>query len=238
MKVVTVSFDYASSDGRYKRLLDVFTYSLKAHGHEVISLTPPAPKDSYKVRRFQTSNNFKLSLWIDTLKDAKDDCVFCDCDMLCVGKLDDIWENDFDIGYTKRSKGSVPVNAGVMFVRYTPRAIKFLEKWRKIDNAMYNDPKFRAVYAKRYCGQNQASFGFMLERHPNDMATLKPFPCKIWNVCDEDWPDVDESSRLIHVKSRLRDSVSTRADAEKEPEYLRKCANLWYTWEKRMLEGS
>ena len=238
MKVVTVSFDYASSDGRYKRLLDVFTFSLQAFGHDVVSLTPAAPPDSYKARRFQTSNNYKLSVWIDTLQNLADDCIFCDCDMLCLGPLGDAWREEFDLAYTIRSAGAnVPVNAGVVFARYNKKTIRFLEKWRKIDNAMYLDSKFRGLYAQRYCGQNQASFGFMLERHGSDLAKLAPLPCRVWNVCDEDWPAVNEASRLVHVKSRLRDAVCSNAPVDLEPVNLRKCMDLWYTWERRMRDA-
>ena len=235
MKVVTVSFDYASSDGRYKHLLDVFTYSLKYFGHDVVSLTPPPPPDQIRARRFQTSNNYKLSLWIETLKDVQEDCVFCDCDMLCLGKLDDIWREEFDIAYTVRGdSANVPVNAGVIFARYTKDSIKFLEKWRKIDNAMYLDSQFRAKWAAKYCGQNQASFGFLLENHPCDIARLKPVPCKIWNVCDEDWPSIDENARLLHVKSRLREVVSNHFLPENEAPTLSPAMKLWYSWEVRM----
>lgn len=234
--VVTVSFDYANNPGKYELLQKVFAFTLAEHGNEAMHIRKDPPEDTYRVRRFQTSNNYKLGVWIDTLKEVGKDCCFCDVDMLCLGNIAEIWEQDFDIAYTKRSQGAnVPLNAGVMFIRNTPRAIRFLDKWRKIDDKMRIDPRLRGAYAERYCGQNQASFGFMLEKHP-DFCKIIQVPCRKWNVCDEDWPDYPDDAKFVHVKSRLRDAVFSRAPIDYWSPKLQKPLIAWYNAERRMID--
>lgn len=232
--IVSVSFDYAGSPGKYDLLQKVFCFTLEEHGNEAIHLRKDAPPDMVKARRFQTSNNYKLGVWIDTILDLKTDCCFCDVDMLCNGNISSIWEKDFDIAYTKRSAGAnVPLNAGVMFVRNTPSAIKFLSKWRKIDDSMKENPTLRGAYAERYCGQNQASFGFMLEKH-SDFCKIIQVPCRTWNVCDEDWQDYPDDAKFIHIKSRLRDAVFSRMPIDMWSIKLQKPLIAWYNAERRM----
>lgn len=234
--VVTVSFDYSNNKDKYDLLQKVYAFSLQEHGNRALHIRKEAPGDMVRVHRFQTSNNFKLGIWIDTLKELNEPCCFSDVDMLCVGNIDPIWDLDFDIAYTERSIGAnVPFNSGVLFVRPTKESIRFLEKWRKIDDSMRIKPEFRAAYAEKYCGQNQASFGFMLEKHP-DLCHIIKVPCRTWNVCDEDWKDYPDDAKLIHCKSQLRDAVFSRAPVDYWSPKLQKPLIAWYNAERRMLE--
>ena len=53
---------------------------------------------------------------------------------------------------------------------------------------------------------NQAAFGYIMEKC-KFKAKLKEFSCGIWNACVEDWPKIDNSTKVIHVKGQLRRTV-------------------------------
>jgi len=208
MRVITVQFDYGSKDS-YKRLLDVFRYSVVKNmptvDLEVITCDPPR---NIKDRSSGlVSNTAKLAIWIDRFLACEDDVIFMDCDMVVLKDMTDAFELDFDIAYTVRNGGlgkrqRIPINGGVLFAKYNERTINFLNEWLTINNRMFMNPAFHRDWRKKYAGMNQSAFGYMLER--TNYCKAVSLPCSIYNVCNTEWADITENSRCLHIKSHLR----------------------------------
>ena len=207
MKIISVQFDYPGTN-KYKILSQVFEHSVKKNCPnaelELIKVKPP----QWRNRRGKSlaSNTLKLDLWLEALERTEDDIIFIDCDMLILKNLESAFDTDFDIGYTKRTKGKPPYNGGVVFVRNTEPAKEFIKTWSRINNKMYANPEMHTPYRDKYAGMNQAAFGYIMEKKEYT-AKLKEFPCKIWNACDDDWRDISTETRVMHIKSGLRRQV-------------------------------
>jgi hypothetical protein len=189
MRIITVQFDNILDEELrdYGLLLKVFKYSVFKHMpntnfHEII--IPPPKKDPTK-EYFMTKNTVKLGYWIDAVKESKENTAIMDCDMLALKDMECAFDHDFDIGISVRN-AKIKLNGGLLFVRPNERSIKFLEYWRDINLQMYQRPEFHSPYRTKYAGMNQASLGFCLENYQDDLH-LAEFPCRIWNVCQEDW---------------------------------------------------
>jgi hypothetical protein len=208
LKIVSVVFDYGY-DNRYSVLSQVLSYSIKKNCPEaqfkLIKIDPPVLKKGHKFKSF-CSNTVKLKLWLEELKNTEDDVVFLDCDMLVLKDISSAFNSEFDIGYTKRTKAAMPYNGGVVFIKNNKKAIEFIELWDRINDKMYNDYNFHAPWRDKYAGMNQAAFGYIMEKEKFD-AKLKQFPCAEWNACVEDWPSINGTTKIIHVKGGLRRAI-------------------------------
>jgi len=208
LKIVSVQFDYRGVN-KYNILSKVFEYSVRKNCPnaelELLKVKPPETRRKARSKSF-ASNTLKLGLWLDVLKKTDDNVVFMDCDMIVLKDVSEAFNYDFDIGYTVRTNSSIPFNGGVVFVKNTKKAIKFIETWKEINKQMYDNYTFHMPYRNKYAGMNQASFGYLLEKKNYD-AKLKPFKCDIWNACDDNWRNISKDTKVIHVKGGLRRSV-------------------------------
>ena len=208
MKIVSVQFDYPGFN-RYEKLAKVFEYSIKKNCPdaelELLKVRPPKLRKHTRSKSFET-NTLKLKLWLEVLKSTTDDVIFMDCDMIVLKDIAVAFKNDFDIGYTKRTKAKMPYNGGVVFIKNTPEAVKFVEYWKEINDKMYNDYSFHHKWRNKYAGMNQAAFGYIME-NGGYKAKLKAFSCDIWNACVENWPKIDDNTRIVHIKGVLRRTV-------------------------------
>lgn len=250
--IVGARFDTDNHNGNlmYRRLTKVWKYSAeKTNPNASIILYD---NDDIQKRKdcFQSSNNFKLSLWTHTVKETDRPLVLTDTDILFLGSLEDAFDNDFDIAYTTR-KGlphiKYPFNGGVIFTKPTEEARNFMQNWYEIDCKMVQDMVFHAPYRKKYAGQNQASLGYMLENYTD--AKVIALPCQIYNAANSVWPHMTDDTRILHANASLRkaifkpDYVQThpakpranipRNHAKIKYEHLVK---LWKEWETETLE--
>lgn len=205
-RIVTVYFDPGPS-GRYDlvRLLRVYQASALACGQplEVVGINTPTRPSKY---RWMSENTAKLVVWRDIIKQATTPVILTDADMMMMSSdFEPIFDGDYDIGYTKRTKcPTIPLNGGVVVVKPTPEAIKFMDAWVAVNERMMREPGFHSPWRKKYAGMNQASLGYLLE-HPRTKAKVQALSCRLWNAVDDDWNYcLTEGSRLIHIKGTLR----------------------------------
>lgn len=211
MTYIVVQFDYHNRRGMYKKLLDVFLKSVEENDPENDVVVKMVQPPGVKTKHCFSSNTHKLAIWVEEmlkLPEGHEIC-FIDCDMMVLQSPNDVFENDFDIAYTKRPhpKGHrLPVNGGVVFCRNNERSRDLMKLWEKINNEMFNNRKFHEQWRKKYAGMNQSAFGYIME-HPNLYdAKMIPVPCNTYNVCNEYWSGVgeDDNIRIVHIKSQLR----------------------------------
>lgn len=131
----------------------------------------------------------KPLILLDALDSIEPDdfLVWLDSDANVLGKIDEITESDYDIGVTFRKNS---INAGVVFVRHTETAKKFLKSWaekvRKSDQEALNS----------LCPVFEEELNKVVMRHE---TKIKVFPCKVYNNFFFNKPQDD--AKIIHYKS-------------------------------------
>jgi hypothetical protein len=220
-KVVTASFDYGDSN-KFKTLSEVFISSINKNvsGAEIISYLLPEPEIRFNRTRSFISNSVKLKMWVDSVRNCNDgDCVaLMDSDMLVIHDFFDVFDNDFDIGYTVRTRSKWPINGGVIFVKVNDKSREFMNLFLSVNNRMLQDTEFHKIWQSRYAGINQAAFGYMLEYPIPINVKIKPFPCRIYNACGEDLPIDEDITKIIHIKGKLRQAIFGEIKTEPELE--------------------
>jgi len=257
LNIISVVFESPQHEKDYIRLSKVFKAStqhynpnanvniyelksLKSHIPESIKLDIGSESiEENKDRKFGFyANTCKLNKWIDLITDMKDgsQIIYCDVDMLCRGDMSYAFDKDFDLAYTVRdtkSDGKLPFNGGVIFIRKNDKSIKFLKKWKEINQKMYEDIIFHNDYKKIYGGMNQSSFGYMLENY-KDILNIKELPCEIYNSCNNTWHTAMEKAKMIHIKSNLRRLVLGKKTIKTKEKYLEDIINEWKKWEDNL----
>jgi hypothetical protein len=230
LRIITVFFDFDDSR-QYHRLHNVLLYSIKKNVNdaEIISIELQEPEPIARVRSFVT-NTLKLSEWVKELElcSIGDHVVFLDCDMLVVGELEDDFNSEFDVAYTKRSRSSLPLNGGAIYCQVNERSLAFFRRFLEINNRMYNNKEFHQEWRNKYAGMNQAAFGYMLEKE-NHLANIVALPCHTWNVCQEDMHDYNPDARVIHIKGRVRRSIFS--DTKHDLGVIRPIVEMWKRYE-------
>jgi hypothetical protein len=165
------------------------------------------------------ANTRKLEAWASVVGAADDGAVIglFDCDLLILGDLSEVELLDFDVAYTARPPSApYPINGGVVFVRVSEGVREFMEAWRAGNEALLRHPAAHEPLRQRYGGMNQAALGPLLERTELHLLAL---PCRIWNCEDWTWPEFSERTKVLHVKSALRQAVfgQRRLDATLSP---------------------
>lgn len=192
MKAVVV---YFPANEKWAQMLTVLQRSWKQHTDiplQVIEEPPPAKtSDKYK----KDTNTRKLDLWINAFDQ---DTIFLDADMLCRSDISDAFEKIEHIGYTKRNDGTpFPLNAGVIFAKYTEYSKKFLARWREVNQEMYENPAFHKKWVDECTGMNQTALWYMLKEEEWKATEL---PEKYNSCTAKNW----QRAYMVHIKSGTR----------------------------------
>jgi hypothetical protein len=225
-------------DGRWSRLARVLAYSA---AQQCPGWTVTVAHATPRVRRCASGgigharNTEKMDEWRRIVMAAPDGArmLLIDVDTFIVRPLDDVWERPFDIAYTTKP-AEFPFNAGVVFLRVSPRVRAFVHDWWTVNEKFARDREAHDTWRRRFGGINQAALGAIL--HAPEFATmragvhLETLPCREWNCEDSSWAFFDaERTRVVHVKSALRRAIF---DSPSNQAGLRKLAALWRETEK------
>jgi len=143
----------------------------------------------------------KPHIILDALHSLRDNeyLVWLDADALIIDKIDEIKEN-YDIGVTVRQPKAVenimPINAGIVFVRKTESAKKFLQDWIELSDQDVSDQPPLNKLANVVCDD----IGKIVDRSG---IKIRVFPCAIYNnfyFAKKDRPGI----KIKHYKSKLR----------------------------------
>jgi hypothetical protein len=229
MQIIGVMFS-APGACEYGRLAKVWEYSArKAHPDATVKLIKK--KDAAGKTSHQRRNQYKLEEWNRQIQAATEDTILMDVDMVIIKEIAHVFEREFDICYTQRTKTRMPLNGGVLFVKPTRAAKTFFEEWVKVDAELLLKRGRYTPYIRKYGGQNQASFGYMLENKKANKrivnTCIDKVPCTVYNVCQEEWHAVDDGTRVIHCKSGLKRILSQSGEKRPMHEKYRKAVDLW-----------
>lgn len=143
----------------------------------------------------------KPHIILDALSSVDDNeyLVWLDADAIIIDKIDEI-QADYDIGVTVRQpkavENTMPINAGIVFVRKTQSATEFLKKWIELSDRGISDQPPLNQLASVVC----ADIGSTVIR---DKTKIKIYPCTIYNnfyFAKKDRPGI----KIKHYKSKLR----------------------------------
>ena len=177
-----------------------------------------------------TANNHKLPLWNDIVQSATEPVALIDCDMMLLGDISDVFDEDYDVAYTVRP-GPLPFNAGAMFVRPTEPARDYFTRWLAINNKMYSDVHFHGAYRRKYGGLNQAAMGYLLEQNEYH-AKVRTLPGRKYNACHGQW-GVPEN-KLVHIKDKLRRSMFGEQPVQAS---MKKIVKKWHSYYASLQES-
>jgi hypothetical protein len=131
--------------------------------------------------------------------DEYDYVAWIDADALIQTRFDEVME-DYDIGVTvrqpKQKENSMPINAGIVFVRKTSQAIKFLNDWILLCESGVSDQQ----ELNKLCQVTTKDLNTLVIR--ND-TKIRVFPCAIYNnvyFAKKKTPN----AKIKHYKSKLR----------------------------------
>ena len=134
-------------------------------------------------------------------------CACLDIDCLVLQDLSPIFENTFDLGMTVRDDKQW-LNAGVIYYQPSDQARRDMIAWAELSRDSSRDKKIESWY-RQETGQsatNEASFAYGL-KHKVFQGRVKKFQCREWNCEQHYWEDMDENTKVLHVKSGLRGHV-------------------------------
>src|SRR6056300_617418 len=143
----------------------------------------------------------KPGMIMETLKKVEegDYVVWIDADALIEDRIDEIMFN-YDIGVTvrqpKQKENSLPINAGIVFVKKTPAAIKFVEEWIKLCETGVSDQQ----ELNKLCQVTTKDTNTTVVRHN---TSIHVFECRVYNnfyFAKKAAPQ----AKIKHYKSKLR----------------------------------
>lgn len=143
----------------------------------------------------------KPHIILDALDSVNDNeyLVWLDADALIIDRIDEIQE-DYDIAVTVRQpkavENTLPINAGIVFIKKTPAAIEFIKKWIKLSDLGVSDQPPLNQLASVVC----ADIGSTVIR---EGTKIKVYPCAVYNnfyFAKKDRPGI----KIKHYKSKLR----------------------------------
>lgn len=225
MTFFTVAFDYENTS--YLRLLSVLEKSVKlncpnANFISLVKSPPEVPLEGRKQNLLFYENTDKLADWVNFVENSDDpDIILVDCDMMVLQDVSEVFEEEFDVGFTRRANHKrIPFNGGVFFVRRNERSLNFFRKFKEINDKMYLDRSFHQAWRDKYAGMNQAAFGWMWENYFEKISLLQ-LPCETYNVCSG-WDCLREEYKIIHIKSQLRHACLGNSEVKKYSEIVNK----------------
>jgi len=143
----------------------------------------------------------KPGIILDAINEIADGdyIAWIDADALIEKRFDEVME-DYDIGVTvrqrKQKENSMPINAGIVFVRKTSQAIKFLNDWILLCETGVSDQQ----ELNKLCQITTKDLNTLVIR--ND-TKIRVFPCAIYNnvyFAKKKTPH----AKIKHYKSKLR----------------------------------
>jgi len=182
-------------------------------------MLPYAPKHA-------TDNTRKLEAWNAFAREADDDLVLLDADMVVLRDLSaafvagvtNIEGQPFDVAYTTRP-GPRLFQGGAIYLRPTQEARDFMQMWVDRNACILNDRTQLHDYIQVYGGVNQAALATVVKQAEHE-AVLAQLPCRIYNSCKQTWETFSPDTAVVHVTGRLRrQACACRMPPSNSPEW-------------------
>jgi hypothetical protein len=194
----------------------------------ILRLEPPGPvKGAYQG---WVNNHVKLKAYSEMA--INQNTIFADADTVFLRDVSELFNPDFDIAIGRRpSSAKAKYNGGVVLFKPTAAAWAFMRQWISADYRMLYDQDFHRPWHQKYNGQNQASFGYLIESLACAI-NLYEYPTRIINAVEQDWPHIKRTKPFIlHVRKQLLDVALSGQPIRQLPSRFRDGVEIWRTWE-------
>lgn len=199
MKTITVFF---ARKNKYNSLLKVFEKSFKHIMPQVklkiIKTKLPPNVDHKRDTAYAFIKAAEYAMKSNSI------LAIADCDLMFLKSIEEIEKKDFDIAITIR-KSSLKYNTGLWFCKPTKKAKSFLKKWIKNTLKLMNNFTAYETFVHNWGGIDQASLHMTLEKSKG--VKILELPCEIWNSTQSEWQTINEKTKVVHIKSKLRSYV-------------------------------
>ena len=191
----------------YKDLRKIFFMSAQKAmpGAKVHFIQRPAIGRNKPDHHLDTYLGFKLAA--EYVLHLNKPCAICDVDLMFRKSIADIWDRDFDIAVTTRDHHA-KYNTGLWFFRPTEEARFFVKRWIELTEKFALNMESSSQGLKKWAGLDQYSLACTAaaDKHVN----LIELPCQEWNAEQTCWDKITEQTRVIHLKSQLRNELFGR----------------------------
>lgn len=191
----------------YRTLRDIFYRSVMAAmpGAKIHFLIDKAPNREKPDHDQDTFLGFKMAA--EYVLHLNEPCAVCDVDLMFRRSIADIWDHDFDIAVTTRNLHA-KYNTGLWFFRPTEAAMAFVTRWIELTEQFANDYQGSHAGLKKWAGLDQYALSCVRDKYSH--VNCIELPCREWNAEQTCWAGVDDYTRVIHLKSQLRNEIFGR----------------------------
>ena len=223
MKIVAVYFDRKN---KYRNLLNVFLKSAAAKmpdvGIDLIKVCAPQVIS----RKHDMAHAFNIAA--EKAISSKGPVAVCDIDLLFLHSIESAFKLDFDVAVTVRRK--YKYNTGLWFMKPTNNARDFVAQWIKHTKYLMENHEIEKNknYIDKYAGIDQASLAMAIKK--NKKAKVLELQCSEWNSCQGEWPEYNNETKVLHVKSALRGIAMRKRTLVPEEKYLIPLAKIWRSY--------
>jgi len=173
--------------------------------------------ERFALAEFPLSVNRLRRLYIESAQ-FNEDTVFADTDVLFNGPLDEVFDQDFDVGLTWREGyPKMPFNLGVIFVRPGCAALAF---WRTLEHRItQRDRAERAWFGAQLAlpemlGNPHLDGTFARTRNLCWADTkVRLFPCTRYNYTPLSWPEPVDERLVLHFLGEFKKHMRKYHDA-------------------------
>lgn len=148
----------------------------------------------------------KPRIILEALKKVNDGdyVVWLDADALIQARIDEI-KIDYDVAVTvrapKKVEHSLPINAGIVFVRNTPAALKFVNSWMVLSEQGTSDqPPLNQLCSVTSKDRDQTVL--------RDNVKIKVYKCEVYNNFYKQGKIINgvnpSNVKIVHYKTKLR----------------------------------
>lgn len=170
----------------------------------------------------------KMEAWNAAAQSAEEDLLLIDADCLVLRDPSVVFEKGgWDIAHAPRP-GPFRYNTGVVFVRPTIRARRFMQAWVDRTYEWGMSAPFVAKSKELYGGVDQASFADTIADHRGRLGLrVREIDYTTWNLC-QDFKEYRETTGIVHLKGRVSRDILIHG---KENRYPKKLVRLVRKWE-------
>lgn len=225
----------------YQKLLCVFKESafqtMSGVNIKIVETERPVLTEEQTTNHREVHHYYTSQAFIDlanVVLDLNEEVAVCDVDLMFLRSVNDFWAKypHADMAFTRREYKH-PLNTGIWFYRPTKNSKRFVKKWIQYTKDLTrNFAKGKRKLINLDSGIDQASLRLTMETCPK--ISRRWLPCVEWNATQSEWHHITPDTRVIHVKSLLRDVIMGRKELPESREYLQPIVDKW----KRHYEAS
>jgi len=198
---------YFEERKEYKDLKTIFINSAKRFMLDVDIRIVSGDKINRRSYDHHQDTYIGFKLAVEYVLKLQKPCAVCDIDLMFRGSIESIWERDFDLAVTIRNH-TARFNTGVWFYRPTEKSNMFIKQWLDLTEEFSKNINKIKMGLDKYSGLDQYALACIKKKNP-DVNVLELL-CQEWNAEQTCWKTIDRNTKIVHLKSQLRNELFNR----------------------------